>query len=84
MRAMAKEEIASGKGKLERLELGLKKALLPKDPNDSRNIIRCKGLSNTIHNFCVGKITKLGKQFPKPVTVMQVCIYTRPQNVRRN
>ena len=39
MRAMAKEEIASGKGKLERLELGLKKALLPKDPNDSRNII---------------------------------------------
>ncbi|VVH65826.1 Peptide chain release factor 1 [uncultured Gammaproteobacteria bacterium] len=39
MRAMAKEEIASGKGKLERLELDLKKALLPKDPNDSRNII---------------------------------------------
>jgi peptide chain release factor 1 len=32
MRAMAKEEIASGKGKLERLELDLKKALLPKDP----------------------------------------------------
>lgn len=39
MRAMAKEEIASGKDKLERLELDLKKALLPKDPNDSRNII---------------------------------------------
>jgi peptide chain release factor 1 len=39
MRGMAKEEIASGKGKLERLELDLKKALLPKDPNDSRNII---------------------------------------------
>jgi protein subunit release factor A len=39
MRAMAKEEIASGKDKLEQLELDLKKALLPKDPNDSRNII---------------------------------------------
>lgn len=39
MRAMAKEEISTGKAKLERLDLELKKALLPKDPNDSRNII---------------------------------------------
>ncbi len=39
MRAMAKEEIASGKDALEQLELDLRKALLPKDPNDSRNII---------------------------------------------
>ena len=39
MRAMAKEEISEGKTKLEQLDLELKKALLPKDPNDSRNII---------------------------------------------
>ncbi|SMN14472.1 Peptide chain release factor 1 [uncultured Candidatus Thioglobus sp.] len=39
MRAMAKEEIIQGKGILEQLDLELKKALLPKDPNDSRNII---------------------------------------------
>lgn len=39
MHAMAKEEIASNKEKLVRLELDLKKALLPKDSNDSRNII---------------------------------------------
>jgi len=39
MRAMAKEEISEGKDKLEQLDLELKKALLPKDPNDSRNII---------------------------------------------
>jgi len=39
MRAMAKEEISTGKAKLEQLDLELKKALLPKDPNDSRNII---------------------------------------------
>ncbi len=39
MRAMAKEEISEGKAKLEQLDLALKKALLPKDPNDSRNII---------------------------------------------
>ncbi|HIC40644.1 MAG TPA: peptide chain release factor 1 [Piscirickettsiaceae bacterium] len=39
MRAMAKEEITEGKVKLEQLDLELKKALLPKDPNDSRNII---------------------------------------------
>ncbi len=39
MRAMAKEEINEGKDKLEQLDLELKKALLPKDPNDSRNII---------------------------------------------
>jgi peptide chain release factor 1 len=36
---MAKEEISEGKAKLEQLDLELKKALLPKDPNDSRNII---------------------------------------------
>jgi len=39
MRAMAKEEISEGQAKLEQLDLALKKALLPKDPNDSRNII---------------------------------------------
>jgi hypothetical protein len=47
------------------------------------NIIRCKALSSIIHNFCVGKITKLGKQLPKPVTVIQVCAYTRRQNCMR-
>ena len=36
---MAQEEISSGNKILEQLELDLKKALLPKDPNDSRNII---------------------------------------------
>ncbi|HIG88647.1 peptide chain release factor 1 [Candidatus Thioglobus sp.] len=39
IKAMAKDEIAEGKEKLEYLNLELKKALLPKDPNDSRNII---------------------------------------------
>ncbi len=39
IRAMAKEEITKGKETLEQLDLELKKALLPKDPNDSRNII---------------------------------------------
>jgi peptide chain release factor 1 len=39
IRVMAKEEISEGKAKLEQLDLELKKALLPKDPNDSRNII---------------------------------------------
>ena len=36
---MAEEEILSGQKALVQLELDLKKALLPKDPNDSRNII---------------------------------------------
>jgi len=39
LKAMAKDEISAGKEKLEELEVELKKALLPKDPNDSRNII---------------------------------------------
>ncbi|MBT7412600.1 MAG: peptide chain release factor 1, partial [Candidatus Thioglobus sp.] len=39
IKTMAKEEITEGKEKLEYLDLELKKALLPKDPNDSRNII---------------------------------------------
>ena len=39
LKAMAKEEIADGKERLAELEVELKKALLPKDPNDSRNII---------------------------------------------
>ncbi len=36
---MAEEEMVSGRKILEQLELDLKKSLLPKDPNDSRNII---------------------------------------------
>ncbi len=39
LKSMAKDEIATGKQRLEELDLDLKKALLPKDPNDSRNII---------------------------------------------
>jgi len=39
IKEMAEEEILSGQKALEKLELDLKKALLPKDPNDSRNII---------------------------------------------
>jgi peptide chain release factor 1 len=39
MKAMAKEEILNGKEKLNELEIELMKALLPRDPNDSRNII---------------------------------------------
>ncbi len=39
IKEMAEEEIASGGKILEQLELDLKKSLLPKDPNDSRNII---------------------------------------------
>jgi len=39
IKKMAEEEIALGQNKLDQLELELKKSLLPKDPNDSRNII---------------------------------------------
>jgi peptide chain release factor 1 len=39
IKAMAKDEINDAKDNLERLDLELKKSLLPKDPNDSRNII---------------------------------------------
>ncbi len=39
IKEMAEEEIALGQNKLDKLELELKKSLLPKDPNDSRNII---------------------------------------------
>ena len=39
IKEMAEEEIISGRKILEQLELELKKSLLPKDPNDSRNII---------------------------------------------
>jgi len=39
IKEMAEEEIALGEKKLDQLELELKKSLLPKDPNDSRNII---------------------------------------------
>lgn len=38
MREMAKEELASAEDKLDELELSLQKLLLPKDPNDQRNI----------------------------------------------
>jgi peptide chain release factor 1 len=38
MRAFAQEEIEVGKEKLEATELELQKLLLPKDPNDERNI----------------------------------------------
>ena len=38
MKEMAQEEIADGKARLERLEADLQKLLLPKDPNDERNI----------------------------------------------
>ena len=39
LKEMAEEEISSGQNKLSQLELELKKLLLPKDPNDSRDII---------------------------------------------
>ena len=39
IKEMAEEEIVSGRKILEQLEFDLKKSLLPKDPNDSRNII---------------------------------------------
>ena len=38
MKEMAQEEIANGKAHLEQLETDLQKMLLPKDPNDERNI----------------------------------------------
>lgn len=38
MKDFAQEEIASGKARLEAIELDLQKLLLPKDPNDERNI----------------------------------------------
>ena len=39
IKKMAEEEIALSQHKLDQLELELKKSLLPKDPNDARNII---------------------------------------------
>ncbi|TFW07743.1 peptide chain release factor 1 [Oxalobacteraceae bacterium OM1] len=38
MKEMAQEEIAGGKVRMEQLERDLQKMLLPKDPNDERNI----------------------------------------------
>ncbi|MBE9609038.1 peptide chain release factor 1 [Chitinilyticum piscinae] len=38
MKDMAEEEIAAGKARIEELDIELQKALLPKDPNDERNI----------------------------------------------
>jgi peptide chain release factor 1 len=38
MRDFAEEEIAAGKEKIAQIELDLQKLLLPKDPNDDRNI----------------------------------------------
>ncbi|HEX4917125.1 MAG TPA: PCRF domain-containing protein, partial [Limnobacter sp.] len=39
MRDMAREEIASNEGKLTGLEAELQRLLLPKDPNDHRNVM---------------------------------------------
>ncbi len=38
MRAFADEEVKAGRARLEQLDLDLQKALLPKDPNDDKNI----------------------------------------------
>jgi len=38
MKGLAQEEIASAKARIEQLEADLQKMLLPKDPNDERNI----------------------------------------------
>jgi peptide chain release factor 1 len=38
MRAMAQEELADGETELEGLELDLQRLLLPKDPNDEKNV----------------------------------------------
>ncbi|GAB3554897.1 peptide chain release factor 1 [Noviherbaspirillum agri] len=38
MKELAQEEIASAKARIEQLEVDLQKMLLPKDPNDERNI----------------------------------------------
>ena len=39
MRSMLKEELASSKERMERLEAELKILLLPKDPNDDKNVV---------------------------------------------
>jgi peptide chain release factor 1 len=38
MREFAEEEIKAGKARLEQIEIDMQKALLPKDPNDEKNI----------------------------------------------
>ncbi len=38
MKELAEEELCAGKARIETLEIELQKALLPKDPNDERNI----------------------------------------------
>ncbi len=39
MKAFAQEEIETGKKRLEEIELDLQKLLIPKDPNDDKNVI---------------------------------------------
>ena len=39
LRELAKEELSDGKKQVEKLEYDLKLLLLPKDPNDDKNII---------------------------------------------
>ena len=39
MRELLKEDLASGKARIEELEKELKVLLLPKDPNDEKNVI---------------------------------------------
>src|SRR5206468_4795083 len=39
MKEFAQEEVTAAKARMEQLELDLQKMLLPKDPNDERNIL---------------------------------------------
>ena len=39
LRELAQEELAAAKADMERLEDELKRLLLPKDPNDDKNVI---------------------------------------------
>ena len=39
LRALAQEELAGAKGDMERLQEELKRLLLPRDPNDEKNVI---------------------------------------------
>ena len=72
LREMAEEEIVLGRKNLEKLELEIKKSLLPKDPNDSRDIIieiragSSKFLLPEIGNgrTLVGGTSQFGKTLP--------------------
>ena len=53
MRDLAKEELSDARKRIERLEQELKILLLPKDPNDDKNIIADRSLISRVQPCCI-------------------------------